>query len=140
MDGCDLEARDADLCGPHGKRVRRSGDVGTAPIQAKAGNNKGRDRWLAANGYWWVRKPGHPNAYKNGTLQEHTFLMAEMLGRPLVKGENVHHKNGIRSDNSPENLELWVNHQPKGQRVSDLLPWARDLIERYGDVPPDILG
>ncbi len=57
--------------------------------------------------------------------------MSQMLGRPLEKGETVHHKNGNKLDNSPENLELWSgNHQP-GQRVEELVEWAEQIIEKY---------
>lgn len=87
-----------------------------------------------------VKAPDHPNAYSNGRIQEHTLVMSELLGRPLLLGENVHHKNGVRDDNRPENLELWVSHQPKGARASDLLAWAREIVDRYGDVPADTLG
>jgi hypothetical protein len=54
--------------------------------------------------------------------------MAEVIGRPLRKGENVHHKNGNRKDNRPENLELWVSGQPAGQRVQDVARWAIELL------------
>jgi hypothetical protein len=56
--------------------------------------------------------------------------MEQMLGRPLRQRENVHHINGIRDDNSPENLELWVKPQPNGQRVADLVRW---VVEDYRD-------
>lgn len=72
------------------------------------------------NGYPRLRSKDHPNRTKGGWIFEHTLVMSEMIGRPLAKGESVHHKNGIRHDNRPENLELWRTHQPKGVRVSDI--------------------
>lgn len=59
--------------------------------------------------------------------------MSEVLGRPLVKGETVHHRNGIRWDNRRENLELWtLNKGPRmGQRVKDQVEWARTFIDQY---------
>lgn len=66
----------------------------------------------------------------------HKIVMEFMLGRPLLRGEQVHHKNGARADNRPENLELWTKSQPTGQRVEDKVAWAKELLALY---EPDAL-
>lgn len=58
--------------------------------------------------------------------------MEEKLCRALLPHENVHHINGVRNDNRPENLEVWNTSQPAGQRAVDKLAWAREIIELYG--------
>ncbi|WP_193241915.1 hypothetical protein [Streptomyces phaeolivaceus] len=88
-------------------------------------------------GYRRVSAPDHPNANRHGRILEHRKVLSEKLGRPLRPEESAHHKNGDRPDNRPdnrpENLELWVKSQPAGQRASDLVAWAREIVERYGD-------
>lgn len=65
-------------------------------------------------GYRFVR------GEKDRIIAEHRFVMQLFLGRKLVKGEEVHHKNGQRADNRIDNLELWLRPHPPGQRIHDL--------------------
>ena len=117
-----FKTKHGQFCGLHKSRLRRKGKVGAAaPLIAPRGSGH-----LGKDGYRLM--PGSNG--KNGKVREHRFVMEQQLGRPLDPWENVHHKNGIRDDNRPENLELWVTSQPSGQRPEDLAEW---VIEHYPD-------
>jgi hypothetical protein len=73
----------------------------------------------------------HPRAGPNGYVFEHILVIESVLGRQLWPDENVHHRNGVRDDNRPENLELWIRPQPPGIRVEDAVRWARTILARY---------
>lgn len=126
IDGCTKQAYVArGLCGMHYRRLRVHGDVEVRLTKERAGLTE--DGYRLLHGYH-----DHPNATANGAILEHRFIMSQMLGRPLFPYENVHHKNGQRSDNRPQNLELWIVSQPYGQRFLDVLTWAKDIVAQYG--------
>lgn len=90
-----------------------------------------RDRFVDYRGYVKVRARNHPKASKYGKhVAEHILVMESHLGRYLRTGENVHHRNGQRSDNRLSNLELWTTSQPSGQRVSNLIDFVVDNYEK----------
>jgi hypothetical protein len=128
--GCGNKHAGKGLCRSHLSQLQRGQPL--QPIGAAF-----RFAWNDRQGYVHVKAPaGHPNARKNGYIFEHVLVMSQLLGRPLLPHEQVHHKNGVKNDNRPENLELWAGHQPKGQRVADLVSWAREILARYGEVFP----
>lgn len=79
------------------------------------------------HGYIWEYSGGSGGKY----IPQQRIVMQGMIGRPLRKEETVHHKNGIRTDNRPENLELWSSRHGKGQRITDKVAWCLEFLRDY---------
>ncbi len=124
--GCGKVSFSRKMCQMHYWRWRTRGDAGSAESERPGGS-----RVSMATGYVRIHMPTHPNANVDGYVLEHRLVMEYVLGRCLEKWESVHHVNGVRSDNRPDNLELWIKPQPAGQRAEDLARW---VVQNYPDM------
>ena len=127
-------SRDTCQCG----QMKQGKSTTCANCRTVAGASNGRwkgGRTRHKAGYVMVWAPGHPRAGKGQYVFEHILVMEQVLGRHLLRQESVHHRNGVREDNRPQNLELWTRPQPTGIRVSDAIVWAREILTRYTGVP-----
>lgn len=157
VDGCDKYVHAYGLCSMHHRRKKRTGDPTGRVYDPDRGcavdgcNGKHLAKGFCQQHYEAFRKHGDPlhevkrrlglgHVTKNGYRQisvngqpvlEHRHVMQQVIGRSLHSHETVHHVNGDRLDNRPENLELWSSSQPPGQRVDDKVAWAIELLKLY---------
>lgn len=123
--GCDKPHLGRGYCAMHLARFNKYGDPNII-TNAPAGSGS-----INQSGY---------RAFKiNGkTMLEHRMVMEKHMGRALLPGEIVHHKNGDKLDNRIQNLELCSEYkQPPGQRVSDII---QDAIEKLSLYAPEKLA
>jgi len=60
--------------------------------------------FIRGDGYKTLLIPEHHRANKQGYVMEHIFIWEQVNNRKLPQGWVIHHLNGIRNDNRPENL------------------------------------
>lgn len=95
-----------------GKKGHKMSSETRAKMSAqRQGPNHGR--WKGGivargNGYLAQYCPNHPHSYKN-KVYIHRLVMEKHIGRYLLPEEDVHHINGIKTDNRIENLMLFKN-------------------------------
>lgn len=119
------------------------------------------------NGYVLVKMNDHPDANHIGYVREHRLVMQEKIGRPLLPGEVVHHRDEDPSNNSPDNLRLYAsnaehladtlkskcpawteegrrkmqqNGQRQGQRQAAILAALRAYAQAHSETPDRFLA
>lgn len=116
----------------HGVEIQPRGFAAPRTVETPLGpdhyNWKG-GRTYQADGYVLIYAPQHP-AGRNakGYVLEHRLVMERVLGRYLTPHELVHHKNEVKDDNRPENLEIMSRSSHMSHHKED---FPRDECGRF---------
>mgnify|MGYP000855394908 FL=1 len=98
------------------------------PFEQKGSNNPAwrGGRMIDPDGYVLILRPGHPHATRHGYVREHRLVMEAKLGRYLTRQEVVHHIDGDRGNNHPDNLAVFAsNDEHLAQTLAGRVPnWS----------------
>ena len=110
---------------------KRAGIRPSADAARKGNENRGTGSaspaWKGGrsllNGYVAVYAKDHPRAHRSGYVYEHILIAERTLGREVARGQVVHHLDGNKRNNAPENLavlESQAEHVRVHKRMGDL--------------------
>jgi hypothetical protein len=97
-------------------------------LKGKLSGNWRGGRHLGSSGRYVYLTVGsdHPfvcMANCRNEIAEHRLVMARHLGRPLHRDEHVHHRDGIRTNNDPDNL--LVLDKKEHHRIEQLIRFGK---------------
>jgi len=129
----------------------------TEDVKARMQEKAARPRpWLikgqkVRDGYILMYQPNHPRADLYGYVRRADLIMERMLGRLLAEKEIVSHKNLVRDDDRPENLQLFPDRaehsrshglsgdygkMPIGKgNIANLTPFKKGYDLRRNEIP-----
>jgi len=64
---------------------------------------------LSSNGYKRIHVSGHPRADRYGRVFEHIVVWEQEHNACLLLWGRIHHRNHVKTDNRPENLEAMMH-------------------------------
>lgn len=80
------------------------------------------------NGYRYIFKPDYPFSNKSGYILEHRYVYEQYYNCCLLKWTDIHHINGIKTDNSINNLEAMIH----GRHM--ILEHTKDMSNRLCEI------
>ena len=124
----------------HRNRVADSLTRTNTPSRGKGSPGEKNPAWKGGrrfdtDGYVLVYCPTHPDARENGCVLEHRLIAEAVLGRRLESSEVVHHKNKVKDDNRPDNLQVFTsNGEHLAHELAGQVPqWTNEGLERMAD-------
>ncbi len=89
---------------------RRITQLNASGLAHRFANGHRNPNWKGGRLLHYYNKGRYPYIVRlvpgRGYILEHRLVMEQMLGRKLRREEQVHHRNGIKTDNRPENLQM----------------------------------
>ena len=87
-------------------------------------------------GYVFITMPNHPRANKRGYVKRARLVAEKTLGRYLYPNEIPHHRNEIKGDDRPENIEVMTEgkHQSFHRKKEKRLRGLREVNKKRGHV------
>lgn len=139
ISGCSSKIKAIGLCSLHYQRR-----IEGRPMDSPPRWSVGMGRWPDPKGYMYCVVPSDTPGAKpvkgNGLVScmlEHRYVMQQHLGRPLRgRSEQVHHKDGNRSNNNVNNLELKVGAHGSGISITDGAIAHIAYLEMYSGLDP----
>lgn len=144
----DTEARNKFTCVNCGKESQRHRNhCGRVYTQQKLCSKQCKNEWVSKvyrekhglpkitsrmrRKYVTLNIPAQNGQPARKDVLEHRYVMTQHIGRELLPEETVHHRNGDRTNNSLENLELFSGRHGPGQRVIDKVTFAAEILRLY---------